>query len=115
MTDIRFQPSAPSWRWLAKWVWWVEHAFERARAHQRPEEDTRVRIFLVLAVFSVLFACLALGATRAALFSGHGARGGGVGGLTLARGDLVDRNGLLLAANVTHYSLFVDPAEVPSG
>ena len=112
MTDIRFQPSAPSWRWLAKWVWWVEHAFERARAHQRPEEDTRVRIFLVLAVFSVLFACLALGATRGALFSGHGARGGGVGGLTLARGDLVDRNGLLLAANVTHYSLFVDPAEV---
>lgn len=112
MTDIRFPTAKPSWRWLIERVWWVEHAFERARAHQRPEEDTRVRIFLVLALFAFLFACLSLGAAKAALFSGHHARLTGAGGLALERGDLVDRNGLLLAANVTHYGLYVDPAEV---
>ena len=32
-------------------VWRLEHGFERARADARPEEDTRVRIFLIMIVF----------------------------------------------------------------
>ena len=62
-------------RWVASGVWWMEHSFERARADGRPEEDTRVRIFLILAVFSAVFACLALGAAHAALFAPRGAAG----------------------------------------
>ena len=50
----------------------MEHSFERARADGRPEEDTRVRIFLIMAVFSGVFACLALGAAHAALFAPRG-------------------------------------------
>ena len=102
----------PSWRWLAAWLWSLEHAFERARAAQRPEEDTRVRIFVVLGVFALLFACLAVGATRAALFSGAPTARSGVVADARIRGDLVDRNGLLLASNLTHYGLHIDPAEI---
>ena len=38
---------SPFWRWLTELVWRLEHGFERARADARPEEDTRVRIFLI--------------------------------------------------------------------
>ena len=41
----------PSWRWLTEAMWWGEHAFGRARADARPEEDTRVRIFVILSAF----------------------------------------------------------------
>lgn len=106
-------PTAPpSWRWLGAQLWSLEHAFERARAAQRPEEDTRVRIFLVLSVFALLFACLAVGAARAALFSGAPSPGSGAVADARARADLVDRNGMLLASNLTHYGLHIDPAEV---
>lgn len=103
---------APFWRWLAERVWGIEHAFERARADARPEEDTRVRIFLILALFSVVFGCLALGAAHAALMGpkGGGRIGAHAGALT--RGDIVDRNGRLLAVNITHYGLYIDPREV---
>ena len=47
---------SPFWRWLSELVWRLEHGFERARADARPEEDTRVRIFLILIVFSCVFA-----------------------------------------------------------
>ncbi len=112
MTDVRYQPPSPSWRWLVEKMWWIEHAYGRARAHQKPEEDTRVRIFVVLSVFAVLFGALALGATKAALFGGHGGRLSSSGAMALERGDLTDRNGLLLATNITHYGLYIDPAEV---
>jgi cell division protein FtsI (penicillin-binding protein 3) len=107
-----FGPAAPSWRWLASWIWWVEHAFERARADERPEEDTRVRIFVVLALFTVLFSGLVIGATRAALFSNAHVRVSGASGAALGRADVTDRNGLLLASNIVHYGLYIDPAEV---
>ncbi|NDU79322.1 penicillin-binding protein 2, partial [Actinomadura sp. DSM 109109] len=103
---------APTWRWLAEGLWWVENAFNRARADARPEEDTRVRIFLILSVFSVVFVGLALGAANAALLKPK------VGGALAAspnavvRGDIVDRNGALLATNITHYGMYIDPAQV---
>ena len=43
----------PSLSRLAERVWAIEHAFERARAQAKPEEDTRVRIFFVLAAFGL--------------------------------------------------------------
>jgi cell division protein FtsI (penicillin-binding protein 3) len=100
-----------AWRWLIERVWRLEHAFERSRAAARPEDDTRIRIFFVMAIFALGFTVLALGATRAAVFAKVG--GGGVlnsaGG---ARGDLVDRNGQLLAVDLTHYTLFIDPRDL---
>jgi len=108
--DMRVTPH-PSWRWLAERVWSVEHAFERIKAEGRAEEDTRVRIFFVLAAFSFAFLILAFGAGRAALFSGdHHTAMGPVA--AAERADLVDRNGLLMAANLTHYKLYIDPDEV---
>lgn len=102
-----------SWlRWAASGIWSLEHAFERARADARPEEDTRVRIFLILTAFSAVFVCLALGAAHAALMSPKGATGGLFNPNALARADLVDRNGQLLATNITHYGLYIDPREV---
>ena len=99
-------------RWVANCVWWMEHSFERARADGRPEEDTRVRIFLIRAVFCAVFACLALGAAHAALFAPRGAAGAGFNANALTRADLVDRNGQLLATNITHYGLYIDPREI---
>ena len=98
-------------RWLAERIWGLEHAFERARASGRPEDDTRLRIFFVLVLFSLGFLWLAVGATRAALFSE--ARASRLAGpLGPARADLVDRNGMLLARDLTHYGLYIDPREI---
>jgi cell division protein FtsI (penicillin-binding protein 3) len=99
-------------RWLAGRVWGLEHAFERARASGRPEEDTRVRIFVVLAMFLMGFVILAIGATRAALFSGLDAPGRSSLAAGAARADLVDRNGMMLAADLLHWGLYLDPREV---
>jgi cell division protein FtsI (penicillin-binding protein 3) len=98
-------------RWLIERVWGLEHAFERARASGKAEDDTRLRIFFVLALFALGFMTLAIGATRAALFSD--ARGGSaLASLGASRADLVDRNGMLLAADLLHYGLYIDPREI---
>ena len=47
-------------RQLSGWMWRLEHAFERARASGRAEDDTRIRIFFLLALFSLGFVVLAL-------------------------------------------------------
>ena len=67
---------APCWRWLKAKVWGLEHAFERAKAAGKAEDDTRIRIFFVLALFATAFLLLAVGATRAALFSDADRSGG---------------------------------------
>src|SRR5690606_26007576 len=59
-----------------------------------------------------VFACLALGAAHAALFAPRGAAGSGFNPNALTRADLVDRNGQLLATNITHYGLYIDPREI---
>jgi len=98
-------------RWLAERLWGLEHAFERARASGKVEDDTRLRIFFVMVLFSLGFVSLAVGATRAALFSD--ARFGAAGAyLGASRADLVDRNGMLLAADLLHYGLYIDPREI---
>jgi cell division protein FtsI (penicillin-binding protein 3) len=105
-------PRPPSWRRLTAVLWWIEHAFERSRAQARPEEDTRVRIFLILAVFAVIFAGLATRAAWSALLSPALEGAGGRAERQLTRGDLVDRNGRLLATNVVFWGMYVDPSQV---
>jgi len=102
----------PSWRWLAEAMWWVEHSFGRARADARPEEDTRVRIFVIATAFTAVFCCLALGAAHAALMTPKGVVGSAANPNAVARADIVDRNGALMATNITHYGLYIDPREV---
>jgi len=105
-----FQPGA--WRWLIERVWRLEHAFERSRAAAKPEDDTRIRIFFVMAFFGLCFVGLGLGASYSALFSDVGKGNGFMASTEGARGDLVDRDGRLLAVDLTHYALYVDPREV---
>lgn len=105
-----FQPGA--WRWLIERVWRLEHAFERSRAAAKPEDDTRIRIFFVMAFFGVCFVGLSLGASFSALLSNVGKGNGFMASTEGARGDLVDRDGRLLAVDLTHYALYVDPREV---
>ena len=99
-------------RWLMERIWGLEHAFERARASGRPEDDTRIRIFVLLLLFSLGFIVLTVGATRAALFSDAARAEGGPLALGAARADLVDRNGKMLAADLLHYGLYIDPREI---
>jgi len=103
---------APGWRWLKARVWGLEHAFERAKAAGKAEDDTRIRIFFVLALFAASFVTLAFGATRAAVFSGLGEGAGLSGPAGAARADLVDRNGAMLAADLLHYGIYIDPREI---
>ncbi|MFO1015332.1 MAG: penicillin-binding protein 2 [Caulobacteraceae bacterium] len=99
-------------RILTRAMWWMEHAFERARASGKAEDDARLRIFFVLAIFFAGFCTLGVFATKAALFSGLSAGTTGVVATPGQRADLVDRDGRLLALDLVHYRLFIDPREV---
>jgi cell division protein FtsI (penicillin-binding protein 3) len=103
---------APGWRWLKARVWGLEHAFERSKAAGRAEDDTRIRIVVVCAIFAVCFVGLGIGATRAALFSDAGQGGGFLMPQGASRADIVDRNGSMLAADLLHYGLYIDPREI---
>ena len=94
------------------WLWWLDRAFERARASGRAEDDTRLRIFFVMALFAAAFATLAIVATRAAMFSGLDKGGRGAGLAPEARADLIDRNGRLLAVDLVRYGLYITPREI---
>ena len=104
--------SSPIARWFTERMWGLEHAFERARASGKAEDDTRLRIFFVLALFVMGFMTLAVGATRAALFSDAARGDGRIAPAATTRADLVDRNGMLLAADLLHYGLYIDPREI---
>jgi len=108
--DIPLLRFPPAWRWVTEPIWRIERAFGRAKAEDRAEDDTRLRIFFVLAIFTAAFLTLAAGATRSALFSNmdHGDMEGAPPG---ARADLTDRNGQLLAADLPHFGLYYDPHE----
>ena len=98
------------WSWFGDRVWQVERAFEQAKA-QRREQDAAYRIFFVLVLFATAFATLACGAVTAALVMG-GREASGALPATMARGDLVDRNGQLLAIDLVHYGAYLDPRDV---
>ena len=98
------------WGWLNDRIWRVEHAFERSRTSGRVVDDTRLRIFFILALFSMTFVGLCVEASRVALF---GPTSGGAGAPipAQARADLMDRNGRLLAADLVHYGLYIDATD----
>ncbi len=75
-------------------------------------DDTRLRIFFVMALFAAAFLCAALTATKAALFPAVGVRGVGGPATETARADLVDRNGFILATDLVRYGLYLRPREV---
>jgi cell division protein FtsI (penicillin-binding protein 3) len=108
--DIPIYRFPRGWRWVTERIWRIEHAFGRAKAEGRAEDDTRLRIFFVLALFTAAFLTLAAGATRSALFSDND-RTGAEGAPPGARAELTDRNGLLLAADLPHFGLYYDPHE----
>ena len=95
--DIPLHRFPPAWRWVTEPIWRIERAFGRAKAEDRAEDDTRLRIFFVLAIFTAAFLTLAGGAARTALFSDND-RAGAEGVPPGARAELTDRNGQLLAA-----------------
>jgi len=96
----------------ASWFGWLDRAIERARASGKAEDDTRLRIFFVMALFVAAFVTLGLVATKAAMFSGLDAKSRGAGLAPEARADLVDRNGQILAVDLVRYGLYINPREV---
>jgi cell division protein FtsI (penicillin-binding protein 3) len=111
-SDLASYRSAFGWRWLVETMWKLEHAFERAKAADRGENDTRIRIFFILAMFATGFLLLAVGATRCAVFANLDKGSGYTQPEGSARADLVDREGRLLAVDLTHYGLYLDPREI---
>jgi cell division protein FtsI (penicillin-binding protein 3) len=97
---------------FASRLWWIENAFERARASGKPEDDTRLRIFFILALFVAGFLTLSLAASKAALLSGLGVGADAALLAPNARADLIDRNGQILATDLVHYGLYLEPDEV---
>jgi cell division protein FtsI (penicillin-binding protein 3) len=97
---------------LTQAVWGIEGAFKKGRAADQAESETRIRIFFLLALFATGFLSLAVGATRCALFAEPGKVNSYVAPVGAARADLVDRNGQLLAIDLTHYGVYVDPREI---
>ena len=109
------EPYGPAqlWRWVVEMIWNIEHAFERSKASGRAVDDTRLRIFFVLSIFTLAFVSLGLRATRAALWSPVGEEAErSAAPLAGARADLTDRNGALLAVDLTHFGLYLDPREI---
>ena len=106
--DAPYRP-LPAWYWLIERLWRVERALAEAKA-RRSDQDTPIRIFFVLVIFAAAFGALAVGAAtralsnadeRALYFSG-----------AVERADLTDRNGQLLAVDLTHFGVYLDPREV---
>lgn len=99
-------------RWIGRAIWHIERTLEQAKAKDETGVGTRGRILAVMLVVSVVFIVLSAGAVKAALFTPD-ARAGALANLPAgARADLVDRNGELLAANLLHFGMFIDPREV---
>jgi cell division protein FtsI (penicillin-binding protein 3) len=106
------QPGRPAVSGWTSSPWWIERAFERARASGKPEDDTRLRVFFVLALFVAGFLTLSLDATKAALLSGLGVGADSTLLAPNARAELVDRNGQILATDLVHYGLYLEPDEI---
>jgi cell division protein FtsI (penicillin-binding protein 3) len=109
-SDLNLYRFPPAWRWLVERIWRVEHAFERAKAEGRAEDDTRLRIFFVLAMFAAGFLTLGAGAVKSVLFPDID-RGGMAAGPPGERADLTDRNGQLMAVDLPHYGVYYDPKQ----
>ena len=102
----------PAWRDWRGLIATIEGATSRAAASGEVRDDTRLRIFFVMALFAAAFVYASLFAAKAALLphlNGHGAVGAAA---ETARADLVDRNGDILAVDLVRYGLYLRPQEV---
>lgn len=108
-TPYRPAPSAKAlWRWLVELVWRIEHAFEHSRAKDRPVDDARLRIFLLLVLFMLAFGWVALSAGRVALFTKP--RVGVAAAVDPeARATLEDRNGQLMVTDLPSFDVYLNP------
>jgi cell division protein FtsI (penicillin-binding protein 3) len=106
--DPPYRP-LPAWYWLIERVWRFERVLAEAKA-RRTDQDTPIRIFFVMVVFSAAFATLAVGAATRALSNADERASYDSG--AVERADLTDRNGAILAVDLTHYAVYVDPREV---
>ncbi|MDC7682535.1 penicillin-binding protein 2 [Asticcacaulis sp. BYS171W] len=98
-------------QWVADRMWKVEHAFERANAVTGERlSSARMRIFFILMVMGVIYVVLAGFAIKAAVSGGHG--GVDLGLPADARADIVDRNGQMLATDISNFDLFIDPTDI---
>jgi cell division protein FtsI (penicillin-binding protein 3) len=105
----REAPQAPV---LSAGIAALRRALEGLSALDGANDDAGPRLRFLMAVFLVAFLVLALGATRAALFAGQASHRAAPPPTRLARGDLEDRNGEVLATDVIRYGLYVRPAEI---
>jgi cell division protein FtsI (penicillin-binding protein 3) len=107
-------PAVPSalWNWLKRASGAVRDSLGHGLAEGHSEEDSRLRIFFVMALFSAAFLFLAIGATRAALFPQAERRHTAPAALRADRADLTDRNGEILATDVPRYALYLRPVEI---
>ncbi len=101
-----------AWRRAINAMWSLEHAFERSRAADRPVDDTRLRIFFVLSLFALGFTAMGADAARKALWTHPNLGEFAAPAPAAARADLVDRQGRLLAVDLQHFGLYLDPREV---
>ena len=98
--------------WLGRGARALRDSLGRGLADGRSEEDARLRIFFVMAMFLAAFLFLAYGATRAALFPQAERRHAPLVATRADRADLTDRNGEILATDVPRYALYLRPAEI---
>lgn len=106
--DITDRPSWLSWprvKWPARWL-------EPALDAEAAEDEARLRIFFVMALFCAGFITLGVFAAKASLFSGLDRVGSTEFVPPNARADLLDRNGEVLAMDLVHYGLYVTPRDV---
>ena len=111
MSPVDFARAGPSsvFTWIGERIWGLERAFDQARAGRR-EQDASYRIFFVLVLFATGFLTLAAVAVTASVTGQRD--GGGIAPQAVARADLVDRNGQLLALDLVHYGAYLDPHDV---
>jgi len=109
--DTAHRPrSASSGAGWSIWVWRIEHAFEHPRAKDRPVDDARLRIFLLLALFVMAFGWVALSAGRVALLTKPRAAAAPADA-SEARATLEDRNGQLMATDLPSFDVYLNPRE----
>lgn len=111
LDDIRRRPG-PLFTGLRGAARALRDSLGRGLADGRSEEDARLRIFFVVAMFSAAFLFLAIGATRAALFPQTEKRHAAPVPVRADRADLIDRNGEILATDVPRYALYLRPVEI---
>ncbi|MCL5777839.1 penicillin-binding protein 2 [Limibaculum sp. FT325] len=80
------------------------------RATARPRDDWR--LMLVVAVFVLCYGAVAARMGTMALLDPEEPRLASFGGAEPVRGEIVDRNGALIAANLPAWSLYAHPAEL---